>query len=980
MTARRFPLHIHISTLFLILLLAVGGVIGGLGYSASRSILKASATTLSERIGRETSKAFSGMIGPAEMAAALLCREGVTRATTLEQRLAHLPFMREALDRSVELVSLYAGYANGDFFLLRRLAGAAERGEFSAPPATTYVVQSIDHLDGEPRGRYIFLDAALSTLRVDERPDYAASFDPRARDWYAAAMATSGQVTTPPYVFFTTRKVGTTIAYRDAASVVGADIQLETLDQMLARQKVTPATQIALVSPRSGEIIAHEKNAQALQGALQSAGSAARPRLASLASFGVPVLAQVAAPVRDMQGDAALNVELTAAGEVWHVALTPLQIQGSGSLLLITAIPDRELMSAAYALLRHAALFMLAVVLLAIPVIWLTARAVSKPLRKLAGEVDAIRHFEFEKSIDVESRILEVGELAQTIATMKRTISRFLDLSMAVAAENDFDRLLPHLLGETIAAAGARAGVLYLLEDDRLRAASGLHTDGRALPDSSPSPGACTASPLLRSALASGEARVAPLASDDVAALDLADVLADCGAGHAIAVPLQNRQNALVGAMVLLRDGPIDAAQLSFVDALCGSAAVSLEAKELIRAQKRLFEAMIRLIAGAIDAKSPYTGGHCARVPEIAKRIARAACAQRDGPFAGFTLDDDGWEALHIAAWLHDCGKVTTPEYVVDKATKLETIYDRIHEIRMRFEVLKRDAHIACLEAIAAGEAEATARERLTAEWAQLDDDFAFVAACNEGGEAMQPEHLQRLQAIATRRWRRTLDDRLGVSRDEAQRRARTPPPALPVDEPLLADKPEHRIERGTLHADEESEAAQRLGVRMPAPELVANRGELYNLSIARGTLNAEERYRINEHIVQTLLMLDRLPFPKHLRDVPEIAGGHHEKIDGSGYPRRLTGDQMSVLARLMAIADIFEALTAVDRPYKPGKTLSQTLAIMARMRDEKHIDAELFALFVTSGACLDYARRFMQAAQLDTDDVAALRAAAGLS
>jgi HD-GYP domain-containing protein (c-di-GMP phosphodiesterase class II) len=583
-------------------------------------------------------------------------------------------------------------------------------------------------------------------------------------------------------------------------------------------------------------------------------------------------------------------------------------------------------------------------------------------------DVDAIRHFEFATTIDVHSKVREVAELAQATAIMKRTISRFLHISETIAGENDFDRLLPHLLGETIAAASADAGVLWLVDGDRLLPATSLRADGGVLTGPQET-SATTRSPLLRRALATQTACTAPLADADLAALDLAATVKACDASHAIAIPLQNRQNTLVGAMMLMLRRATDSAQLSFINALCGSVAVSLEAKESIRAQKQLFEAMIRLIAGAIDAKSPYTGGHCARVPEIAKRIARAACAQRDGPFAGFALDDDGWEALHIAAWLHDCGKVTTPEYVVDKATKLETIYDRIHEIRMRFEVLKRDAHIACLEAIAAGEAEATARERLTAEWAQLDDDFAFVAACNEGGEAMSPDRLQRLQAIAARRWRRTLDDRLGVSRDEAQRRARTPAPALPIDEPLIADKPEHRIERSAIDTIAD---AQGLGIQLAAPQLRYNRGELYNLSIARGTLSSEERYKINEHIVQSMVMLNRLPFPRHLRDVPEIACGHHEKIDGSGYPRRLTGDQMSVLARLMAIADIFEALTAADRPYKRGKTLSEAIGIMARMRDEKHIDADLFELFLRSGTYLDYARSFMRAEQIDDVDLAA--------
>jgi hypothetical protein len=228
---------------------------------------------------------------------------------------------------------------------------------------------------------------------------------------------------------------------------------------------------------------------------------------------------------------------------------------------------------------------------------------------------------------------------------------------------------------------------------------------------------------------------------------------------------------------------------------------------------------------------------------------------------------------------------------------------------------------------------------------------------------------LARLQEIAARTWTRTLDDRLGISHEEKLRKERTPPAPLPVAEPLLADKPEHRFERGARDA---MPADNPWGFRMPVPELLYNRGELYNLSVARGTLSDEERYKINEHIVQTLIMLNELPFPKHLREVPEIAAGHHEKMDGTGYPRRLTRDQMSPVARMMAIADIFEALTAVDRPYKKGKTLSEAIRIMTFMKRDGHIDPELFELFLRAGVYREYAEAHLRPEQIDEVDVEA--------
>jgi hypothetical protein len=353
--------------------------------------------------------------------------------------------------------------------------------------------------------------------------------------------------------------------------------------------------------------------------------------------------------------------------------------------------------------------------------------------------------------------------------------------------------------------------------------------------------------------------------------------------------------------------------------------------------------------------------------------LALAACESDAAPFAQFSLDEQDWETLDIACWLHDCGKVTTPEYVVDKATKLETLYDRIHEIRMRFEVLKRDADVACWKAIADGADRKPAIARRDAEWRALDDDFAFVAECNEGGEFMAPERGERLKRIAGRTWLRTLDDRIGISWEEKARKDRSVAAPMPASEPLLADRPEHLIPRAE---NERMPPDNPWGFKLDVPEHKYNRGELHNLSIARGTLSAEERYAINDHIVQTIIMLSELPFPKPLRRVPEFAGGHHEKLDGTGYPKRLTASEMSLPARMMAIADIFEALTASDRPYKKPKRLSESIKIMGFMRKERHIDPDLFELFLTSGVYLSYAERFLAPEQIDSVDVSAYVAA----
>ena len=364
-----------------------------------------------------------------------------------------------------------------------------------------------------------------------------------------------------------------------------------------------------------------------------------------------------------------------------------------------------------------------------------------------------------------------------------------------------------------------------------------------------------------------------------------------------LVVPMRDHEGVITGALQLInaRDAaggsvPFPDADQVLVESLASQAATARTKHRLIEDQKRLFESFIQLIATAIDEKSPYTGGHCRRVPELTMLLAEAA-AQSPGGFA--MAESDRYE-LRIAAWLHDCGKITTPEWVMDKATKLSAIHDRIELVATRFAV-------------------AAAQDPLRAR--QLADDLAFLRRANTGGESMRPEDQARVRAIATRTW-------FGLDG---------------VEQPLLT-------------AD-----------------------EVDNLCISRGTLLPREREVINHHIVATIRMLESLPFPRHLKRVPEFAGGHHERMDGKGYPRRLTREQMSVQARIMGIADIFEALTAGDRPYKKAMTLTQALAILGRMKLDGHVDPDLFEVFIRRRVYLDYAKRFLRPEQIDVVDEAAI-------
>ena len=583
---------------------------------------------------------------------------------------------------------------------------------------------------------------------------------------------------------------------------------------------------------------------------------------------------------------------------------------------------------------------------------------------------------------------MDVSSLAED----RERYRRLIEFGIALSAERNHDRLLEKILLGAKELTNADGGTLYLVGEAgrELRFAIMRNdTMGIAL-------GGTTGAPIPFPPVHLRDRDGTPNLSNVVAAaaitgdtINLADAYNAAGFDFSgprafdtrtgyrsksfLTVPLKNHDAEVVGVLQLInarsQDGgpiPFPAEIVPLIEALASQAAVALDNQMLLDAQKNLFRSVLKVFASAIDAKSPYTGGHCHRVPEATNMLARAADAATEGPLADFHLSEEEWYELEVAGGLHDCGKITTREFVVDKATKLETIYNRIHEIRTRFEIVKRDAEIDYLRALASGGDEPALAAARDAHLAQLDDDFAFVAECNIGGEFMAPEKIARLHRIAAVTWRRTLDDRLGLSWEESARHPQTPQ-TLPAVEHLLADRPDHISEHDAAPLALDNP----WGFVIKPPPYKANLGEVYNLSIRRGTLNDEERYHINDHIVQTIIMLEALPYPKNLRRVPEWAGGHHEKMDGTGYPRGLKRDEMSIPARIMMIADIFEALTARDRPYKARKTLSECIDIMARMSREHHIDPDLFELFLTSGVYRAYADIFLLTEQIDEVDVA---------
>ena len=292
-------------------------------------------------------------------------------------------------------------------------------------------------------------------------------------------------------------------------------------------------------------------------------------------------------------------------------------------------------------------------------------------------------------------------------------------------------------------------------------------------------------------------------------------------------------------------------------------------------------------------------------------------------------------------------------------------IYNRLHEVRMRFEVLWRDAEIAYWkQRLESPERETALGESLQRRQRELLDQFAFVASCNVGGEFLDQGKLDRLQEIAHQTWQRHFDNRIGLSPLE-ELRAQGPAPALPATEQLLSDRPEHIIDR-----EHPAIYPPEYGIDMSIPEHLYDQGEIYNLSVSRGTLTEEDRFKINEHMISTIKMLESLPFPEELKNVPRYASTHHETLKGTGYPRKLPGDALSIPERILAIADIFEALTASDRPYKKAKPVSEAIAIMHKMVLDNHIDRDCFELFLRDKVYLQYAREFLPESQIDDVNV----------
>lgn len=939
-TGRGISLQWLVALAIVLGMLLLGAALAWQGYRGIRQTLVAAAGDTAQQVGKTIDERARRLIDPVQSSIRLLAHNPA--AHTQAQRLERLPQLVETLNANRMLSAAYMGYPSGDFLLVRRLRDPQLLQRFAAPPGTAFLVQRVSRGEGGVvQGEWRYYDQALNLLQAQAKPEYR--YDPRTRPWFAEASAQPATVLTPPYVFFTTREIGLTLAQRsvDGETVIGMDVSVNDLASETQGLRITPGTEIAVLDDQ-GNVVAYPD----LQRVIVHEGQGVR--LSRISELNIASLQHLYADLPSGTQAQPYQVD----GQTWYGMRIPLTSLAGQDLQVLIAVPGHELLAGARQVLFEQLLWTLALMAVLLVLGGVLGRRIVRPLKVLAEQVQGLASFDFSREVGVKSQVSEVRELSHVLSRMAGTIRGFQAITLTLSRERDLARMLDGVLAHLVHAAGVEAGVVYLFDAEHA---------------------------LLRLAAACrGEQYPGELAVDEGARRTLAAAVTQALGldERSQAVVLKDRSQALLGILVLQLDEAQARDQLGqpfrqFVEELSGVAAVAIETRQLAEAQQRLMDAMIKLLADAIDAKSPYTGGHCERVPQLAQMLLDQVVAADSGPYASFSMTEAERYEFRVAAWPHDCGKVTSPEYVVDKATKLETLYNRIHEVRMRFEVLWRDAELAYWQGLASGADPQVLQAALACSQARLQDDFAFVAQANIGGEFMQDADIERLQHISQQRWQRHFDNRLGISRDEAQRYTGIPQPALPVDEPLLADRLEHRVPWGERKPPvTKGDPCNRWGFDMRLPAHASNHGELYNLSIRRGTLNDEERFKINEHIVQTIMMLSSLPFPRQMRRVPAIAGNHHEKLDGSGYPRRLGEHDLGIAERVMAIADIFEALTAADRPYKPPKTLSESVKILVFMARDRHIDGQLLELFLSSGVYRQYAEQFLRAEQIDEVDV----------
>ena len=524
--------------------------------------------------------------------------------------------------------------------------------------------------------------------------------------------------------------------------------------------------------------------------------------------------------------------------------------------------------------------------------------------------------------------------MSNSIGQVFKKINLLTEIGIALSAEKNFSSLLEQILSGAKKITNADGGTIYLLNEDKMLEMAVVQTDSLNIHLGGNTNKPISFKPVelydeqgkpnlnmvvTRAALEDKPINIAD--AYDAKDYDFSGTYEfDKSTGYHsqsfLAVPMKNHENDLVGVLQLINAKSNKTNNIvsfseedqKLAESLASLAAVAISNKQLIDNFNNLFNSLVKLIATAIDEKSTHTSGHCKRLPAVTMLLAEAANASEQDELKDFSMTKEDRFELEMAAWLHDCGKLTTPDFVMEKSTKLERIVDRIELVDLRLTSMVHEAEVEKLTALMNHKDPDEVNKNYQEKIELYSEVRAFFHLHNEGSEQMHKEEIAKVHEWANLKWH----DSDGI---------------------------EHKL-------------------------LTEN--ELENLCIIKGTLTEEERTIINNHIVATIKMLDTLPFPKHLQNVPEYAGGHHERVDGKGYPKGLRKDEMSVQARIMAIADVFEALTAQDRPYKAPMKLSKVVSILKKMSETGHIDPVLFDVFIDGKVHLNYAKEFLPAEQND--------------
>jgi len=861
------------------------------------------------------------------------------------------------LEKDTLTNSIYFGYEDGALLAIHLAATDVRREFFSTPKNVRYVIDVIDPRQQRiNRLQRIFIDPYFQQVGpiLNER----SSFNIFPRPWYRLGLNSNKLSIVPLYKDVSNENNVITLVQKHSINntVIAADIDIEALNDSLKVSNLADDT-IKILFDKKGQFL--------VQNVLNSTSSN------QLEHSDVMNTSQEGQKLKRVLQVHAKNNDIftfSFRNNDWFGSVKSIRLFQQTETQLLIAAPKSTILAPTRILLKENMIGLGFMVVMFLPLCWLFARKLTKPLRTLSSQIKRVGALDISNISPDESRIKEINDLQTSVVNMSQTLNDFLHLLSTLAHEQDLKTLLEKTCIKSSDILHSSSAFVYLESEknnDTFKPEIFHAAKSLIRPRLSSLPTVNGQSEDSLSALLKlNSIQFADMPEDLKSALQIAK-LHNTDNLYLLTIPLIDRNGILLGFIGFSYDRVLQGDQLkntlSIAGALSKFIALSFEGHRLIEKQKDFLNSFIQIIAGAIDTKSPYTGAHCQRVPELTGMLAKEASNSKSKHFIDFKPTKSDWEQLDIAAWLHDCGKVTTPEYIIDKGTKLETISNRIHEVRMRFEVLLRDAEINALTRIADGEDPRKVNSQLTAERSEIEADFSFVAACNTGHQRMNNITESRLVRIAKRSWSRYLDDKLGLSKSELETKSKVVM-NLPVREFILADKHEHLI----AHTDNLFELEAHLRFKMQRPALRNNLGELHNLLIPFGTINAEERYIINHHVIQTISMLEQLPFPEHLNRVAEIAGSHHEQLNGQGYPRGQRGDEISIEARILTISDIFEALTARDKPYKPAKSLSQSIAILADMAERNEIDKHLFQLFLSSGIYLRYAEKYLSTDQID--------------